>query len=88
MAVAAWDGMAAIFDVIRRTRGKFSSEQALEILRNWKGPDSPRGPVAIDPETREAVQDIYIRRVELRNGRPVNVELETVPYRRGLSNLN
>jgi branched-chain amino acid transport system substrate-binding protein len=88
MAVAAWDGMAAIFDVIRRTRGKFTSEQALEILRNWKGPDSPRGPVAIDPETREAVQDIYIRRVELRGGRPVNVELETVPYRRGLSTLN
>jgi branched-chain amino acid transport system substrate-binding protein len=88
MAVAAWDGMAAIFDVIRRMQGKFTSEQALEILRNWKGPDSPRGPVAIDPVTREAVQDIYIRRVELRGGRPVNVELETVPYRKGLSNLN
>lgn len=88
MAVAAWDGMAAIFDVIRKTQGRFSSEKALEILRNWKGPDSPRGPVAIDPVTREAVQDIYIRRVEFRGGRPVNVELEKMPYRPGLSNLN
>jgi branched-chain amino acid transport system substrate-binding protein len=83
MAVAAWDGMAAIFDVIQKTKGQFSSEQALDILRNWKG-DSPRGRVEIDPVTREAMQDIYIRRVELHNGRPVNVELETVKYRKGL----
>jgi len=88
MAVAAWDGMAAIFDLTRQTKGRFSGDQALDFLKQWKNPGSPRGPISIDPATREAIQDIYIRRVEIRNGRAVNVELETVPYRRGLLNLN
>ena len=86
MAVSAWDGMAAIFEVIRQSRGRISSESTMGILRNWKNPDSPRGPIAIDPATREVIQDLYIRRVEIRGGRAANIEIEKVPYRRGLSN--
>jgi branched-chain amino acid transport system substrate-binding protein len=40
--------------------------------------ESPRGTIAIDPETRDVVQDIYIRRVERVNGRLQNVEFDKV----------
>jgi branched-chain amino acid transport system substrate-binding protein len=78
-SVATWDGMNAIYGVIKQTKGKFTSDQALDILRHWKNPDSPRGPIAIDPETRDIVQNIYLRRVERVNGKLSNVEFETVP---------
>jgi branched-chain amino acid transport system substrate-binding protein len=85
-SVAAWDGMSAIFDVIKQRKGRATSDQAIEILKNWKNPNSPRGSISVDPVTREIIQDIYIRRVEFREGRPVNVEFETVPYKRALLN--
>jgi len=81
-SVAAWDGMAAIFEVVRQRRGRFSGDQAMEILKNWSNPNSPRGPMSIDPETRETIQNIYIRRVEAVSGRLVNIEFETVPLLR------
>jgi branched-chain amino acid transport system substrate-binding protein len=71
--------MAAIFDVIKQTKGKFTGDQAMEILKAWKNPDSPRGPVMIDPKERDIVQNIYIRRVEKVGGKPTNVEFETFP---------
>ncbi|HXP30154.1 MAG TPA: ABC transporter substrate-binding protein [Stellaceae bacterium] len=77
--VFAWDGMAAIFDVIKQTKGTFTADQAMEILKNWKNPDSPRGPIMIDPETRDIVQNVYIRRVEKQKGILSNVEFATVP---------
>jgi branched-chain amino acid transport system substrate-binding protein len=78
MAVGGWDGMAAIFDVIKQTKGKIDGEQAMSILKNWKNPDSPRGPISIDPETRDIVQNIYIRRTESTNGKLANVEFDTI----------
>ena len=39
--------------------------------------ESPRGPIAIDPETRDIIQNIYIRKVEKKNGQLYNVEFET-----------
>ena len=79
IAVGGWDGMAAIFDVIKQTNGKFDADQAMKILANWKNPDSPRGPIAIDPATRDIVQNVYIRRVESVNGKLANVEFATIP---------
>jgi branched-chain amino acid transport system substrate-binding protein len=79
MAVGGWDGMAAIFDLVKATKGKFDGDQAMAFLKNWKNPDSPRGPIAIDPETRDIVQNIYIRRAEMVDGRLANVEFETMP---------
>jgi branched-chain amino acid transport system substrate-binding protein len=78
-SVAAWDGMAAIFDVIKETKGKFTGEQAISILSHWKTKDSPRGDIAIDPKTRDIVQNIYLRKVEKVNGRLVNVRFATIP---------
>src|SRR5207247_8727200 len=77
LSVDAWDGMVAIFDLIKATNGKFTADEAMEFFKNWKNPDSPRGPIMIDPETRDIVQNIYIRRVEKVDGKPVNVELAT-----------
>lgn len=79
-AVAAWDGMNAIYGVIEQTKGKFTGDQALDILRHWRDPNSPRGPIEIDPETRDIVQNIYLRRVEKVNGKLENVEFDTVPH--------
>jgi len=78
-AVGGWDGMAAIFAVIKATGGKFDGDQAMAILKSWKDPDSPRGPIEIDPATRDIVQNVYIRRVEKVDGHLANVEFETIP---------
>jgi len=78
MAVGGWDGMAAIYEVIRRLDGKLDGDKAMEVLKGLKL-DSPRGPVTIDPDTRDAIQTIYIRRVQKVNGKLYNVEFEQVP---------
>jgi branched-chain amino acid transport system substrate-binding protein len=41
--------------------------------------ESPRGPVLIDPETRDVVQTIYIRRVEKVGNELRNVDIDAVP---------
>jgi branched-chain amino acid transport system substrate-binding protein len=78
MSVAGWDGMAAIYAVIQKTGGRFDGDQAMAILRGWKDPESPRGPIMIDPETRDIVQNVYIRRTERLDGHLANVEFETI----------
>jgi branched-chain amino acid transport system substrate-binding protein len=79
MAADAWDGMAAIFAAIKAQNGKLEADKTMEILSHWKNPDSPRGPVAIDPETRDIVQNIYIRKVEKQGDHLANIEFETIP---------
>jgi branched-chain amino acid transport system substrate-binding protein len=79
MAVGAWDGMAAIYEVARRLNGKIDGDRAMEILRGLKL-DSPRGPVVIDPATRDPIETIYVRRVErLKDGKLYNVEFDRFP---------
>ena len=78
-SVGGWDGMAAVFDVIKQTKGKFTGDEAMAILKGWKNPDSPRGPISIDPNTRDIIQNIYIRRTEMKDGRLVNTEFVTIP---------
>ncbi|MGH7034159.1 MAG: ABC transporter substrate-binding protein [Stellaceae bacterium] len=79
VAVGAWDGMAMVYDLIKATKGKFTSDQAMDFLRNWKTDQSPRGPISIDPKERDIVQNIYIRRVEKVDGKLANVEFDTIP---------
>jgi branched-chain amino acid transport system substrate-binding protein len=78
-AVDAWDGMAAIYALVKETKGNFTADQAMAFLSHWKDPDSPRGPIMIDPETRDIVQNVYMRRVEKQNDTLVNVEIATIP---------
>ena len=78
-SVDGWDGMAMIFDLVKATKGKFTAEEAMTFFSHWKNPDSPRGPIAIDPATRDIIQNIYIRRVEKVDGKLANVEIATIP---------
>ncbi|HXW28373.1 MAG TPA: ABC transporter substrate-binding protein [Xanthobacteraceae bacterium] len=78
LSVGGWDGAAAVFDVIKQTKGKFDADQAMAILKGWKY-DSPRGPIMIDPETRDIIQNVYIRRTEMKDGKLANIEFETIP---------
>ena len=79
MAVGAWDGMAAIYEVARRLGGRIDGDKAMEVLKGMKI-DSPRGPVMIDPATRDPIETIYVRRVErLKDGKLYNVEFDRFP---------
>jgi branched-chain amino acid transport system substrate-binding protein len=78
-SVDAWDGMAAIYALVRETKGNFTADQAMAFLSHWKDPNSPRGPIMIDPETRDIVQNVYMRRVEKQDDTLVNVEIATIP---------
>ena len=79
LSVNAWDGMVAVFDLIKTTKGKFTADEAMAFFKNWKNPDSPRGPIMIDSETRDIIQNVYIRRVEKQDGKLANVEIATIP---------
>lgn len=79
LSVDGWDGMQAVFDLVRSTGGTFTADQAIEFFKQWKNPDSPRGPIMIDPATRDIVQNVYIRRAEKRDGKLANIEIATIP---------
>jgi branched-chain amino acid transport system substrate-binding protein len=75
MAVGAYDGMAAIYEVVRKLNGQIDGDKAMEVLKTFKT-QSPRGPISIDPETRDIVQTIYVRKVEKRGSELWNVEFD------------
>ena len=79
IAVGAYDAMDMIYTAIREQGGKVNGDQTMKILSNYKNPNSPRGPISIDPATRDIVQNIYIRETRKVGGRNLNVEIETVP---------
>ena len=79
LVVGAYDGMAAIFNTIIEQKGKIDPEKTMELLKGWKNDASPRGPIMIDPETRDIVQNEYMRRIERVDGWLANVEFETMP---------
>ncbi|HZD41983.1 MAG TPA: hypothetical protein VE131_14770, partial [Terriglobales bacterium] len=78
MAVGAWDAMDLIFNIIREQKGHIDPQKTMEIIKHYKNPNSPRGPIAIDPETRDIVQNEYLREVRKVNGHLANVEIETL----------
>lgn len=75
--VQGYDGMAAIHEVVRKLDGKIDADKALAVLKGWKY-NSPRGPIMIDPETRDIVQNQYLRKVEKRGDALANIEVETL----------
>jgi branched-chain amino acid transport system substrate-binding protein len=78
VAADSYDGMAAIFHVVIAQHGNIDGDKTMELLKGWKD-DSPRGPIMIDPETRDIVQNEYLRRVDKVNGQLQNTEIETIP---------
>ena len=77
MSVGGYDGMHLIYEALKKTGGKADGESLINAAKGMKW-DSPRGPMAIDPRTRDVVQNIYIRRVEKVGGDPKNVIIDTV----------
>jgi len=77
-AVGSWDSMDAIYYVIREQKGKIDPDKTMELLKNYKNANSPRGPISIDPNTRDIVQNEYLREVRKVNGHYINAEIETI----------
>lgn len=76
-AVHAYDGMAAIYAVANQLKGDVSDgDKVMQVLKGMKI-DSPRGPIQIDAETRDVVQNVYVREVKKVKGKNYNVEFDT-----------
>ena len=76
MAVGGWDGMRLITTALEATKG--AGGEALMAAMKGQVWESPRGPVYIDAQTREIVLDMYIRKVEKRDGQLWNVEFDSI----------
>lgn len=76
MAAGGYDGMHAIYAALEATGGDGNGDALIGAMKglSW---ESPRGPVQIDPETRDIVQNVYLRRVERADGELYNIEFET-----------
>lgn len=77
MSVAGYDGMAAIYAALKKTNGDTDGDKFITAAKGLQF-ESPRGPVMIDPETRDIVQTIYYRRVQEINGKLYNIEFDQI----------
>jgi branched-chain amino acid transport system substrate-binding protein len=77
-AVGGYDGMHLIYGALRLTKGNTDGDKLVAAAKIMKW-QSPRGPMSIDPKTRDVVQTIYISKVEKKGGKLVNVVIDTVP---------
>jgi branched-chain amino acid transport system substrate-binding protein len=78
MSVGGYDGMHMIYEALKKTAGNVNGDALVAAMKGMAW-ESPRGPISIDPETRDIVQNIYMRRVEKVDGQLWNVEFETFP---------
>jgi branched-chain amino acid transport system substrate-binding protein len=76
-SVAGYDGMHLIYEALTKTQGNEDGDALVAAMKGMRW-ESPRGPVSIDPDTRDLVQNEYIRRVERVNGQLYNVEFATI----------
>jgi branched-chain amino acid transport system substrate-binding protein len=74
-SVGGYDGMHLIYEAIKKTGGNSDGEKLVEAMKGmaWV---SPRGPMSIDPGTRDVIQTVYIRRVEMKDGKPWSIEFD------------
>jgi branched-chain amino acid transport system substrate-binding protein len=76
-SIGAYDGMHLIYQALKKTGGKTDGEALVNAAKGMKW-ESPRGPVSIDPDTRDIIQTVYIRRVEKVGGKLENVEIAKI----------
>jgi len=76
MSVGGYDGMHLIYEALKKAGGKTDGDSLIAAMKGlaW---ESPRGPISIDPETRDIIQNVYMRKVEKVDGELYNVEFET-----------
>jgi branched-chain amino acid transport system substrate-binding protein len=77
-AVGGYDGMHLIYAALAKTGGKTDGDSFIAAVRGMTW-ESPRAPMAIDPDTRDVVHDIYLRKVEKVDGELWNVEFDAIP---------
>ena len=76
-SVGGYDGMHLIYEAVKKAGPTASGEQLVEAMKGMKW-TSPRGPMSIDPATRQTIQNVYLREVKMVNGKPWNVEFDKV----------
>jgi branched-chain amino acid transport system substrate-binding protein len=76
-SIGGWDGMHLIYEVLKKTSGKTDGDAMIAAAKgmNW---ESPRGPISIDPETRDIIQNVYIRRTDKVGSEIMNVQIDVV----------
>ena len=84
MSVGGYDGMAAIYKALEKTKGDTDGTKLVDAMKglSWV---SPRGPMSIDPETRDITQNVYVREVKKVDGQLYNVEFATIANVKGSS---
>ena len=78
MAVGGYDGMHLVYEALKKTGGATDGEKLMAAIKGMAW-ESPRGPISIDPDTRDIIQNIYVRKVDKQNGELYNVEFATIP---------
>ena len=76
MSVGGYDGMHLIYEALKKTGGKADGDSLVAAMKGMQW-ESPRGPISIDPETRDIIQNVYVRKVEKKDGQLYNVEFTT-----------
>ncbi len=77
-AVGGYDGTRLIYEALQKTGGKADGDSLIAAAKGMSW-ESPRGPISIDPETRDIVQTVYIRKVEKVGDELRNVEFDSFP---------
>ncbi len=77
MAVGGYDGMRVIYEALKATKGQGGGDALLAAMKGQTF-ESPRGPMFIDAQTRDVVQNIYLRKVERVGGELHNVEFDVI----------
>jgi branched-chain amino acid transport system substrate-binding protein len=76
-SLGGYDAMHLIVEALKKTGGKTDGDALIAAMKGMKW-ESPRGPISIDPDTRDIVQNEYVRKVEKVNGEKYNVEFSTI----------
>lgn len=76
-SIAGWDGMNLVYETVRALGPRFTGDQAIAFMKS-KTYESPRGPIKFDPVERDIIQNVYIRRVEKKDGILINQDFTTV----------
>ena len=74
-SLGGYDGMHLIYEALKKAGANAAGEQLVEAMKGMKW-TSPRGPMSIDPATRQPIQNVYLREVKMVNGQPWNIEFD------------
>lgn len=74
-SVGGYDGMHLIYEAVKKAGANVDGDKLVEAMKGTRW-TSPRGPMMIDPATRDPIQNVYVRKVEIVDGKPWSIEFE------------